>query len=105
MRSVFVTNNNDFLHEDRFDGEDYVFPPGERVMVSADAATHMLGFNLIDKSETLVRLGWSMKVDPKTRQYVEDTEGVAKLANFTFDEAVMVAKSSLSAALEKPRAA
>jgi hypothetical protein len=74
-------------------------------MVPTDAATHMLGFNLEDKSDTLVRLGWSMKVDPVTKHYVEDTEGVAKLANFVFDEAVMVAKSSLRGELEKPRAA
>jgi hypothetical protein len=105
MGSVFVTNTNADLYTDRFAGEDYVFPPGERVMIPTDAATHIFGFNLLDKSETLVRAGRAMKVDPMTKQYVEDPEGVKWLARFVFDEAVMVAKSSLAQALEKPIAA
>jgi len=105
MGSVFVTNGNDEPYSDRYDGEDYTFPPGERVMITTDAATHIFGFNLVDKSETLVRTGRAMKIDPKTRQYVEDPEGVKWLAKFVFDEAVLVAKSSLREALEKPAAA
>jgi hypothetical protein len=92
---IFVTNKNDFVHQDRYDGEDYVFPPGERVLIPSEAATHMLGFNLPDKSEALVRLGWSMTYDHTAKTYVENPEGVKKLAKFVFDEAVMVSKSSL----------
>ena len=105
MGSVFVTNTNEALYADRYDGEDFVFPPGERVMIPTDAATHIFGFNLVDKTETLVRAGKAMKVDPVTKQYVEDPDGVKWLARFIFDEAVMVAKSSLARALEAPAAA
>lgn len=96
MGSVFVTNKNDFVHTDRFDGEEFVFPPNVPVSISVEAAQHMLGFNLVDKSETLSRLGWAMKYDPETKIIGDDPDGVHKLANFVFDEAVMVAKSSLA---------
>ena len=92
---IFVTNTNDFDHEDAFDGEAYVFPQGERVLIPYDAAVHMFGHNLKDKSETLIRLGWAMRYDATKKQFVEDTDGVKKLASFVFDEAVMVSKSSL----------
>jgi hypothetical protein len=94
-KQIFVTNKNSFVHQDRYDGEDFVFPPGERVLISSDAATHLFAFNLPDKSEALVRLGWSMTYDPEKKTYVENLEGVKKLARFVFDEAVMVSKSSL----------
>jgi hypothetical protein len=96
-KQIFVTNKNSFVHTDRFDGEEYVFPPGERVLIPADAAIHMLAFNLPDKSEALVRLGWAMIYDPKSKSFVENPAGIKKLANFVFDEAVTVAKSSLAA--------
>jgi hypothetical protein len=94
--SVFVTNTNSFEHVDRFDGEEFVFPPGVRVLVPIAAATHMLGYNLVDKSDILSRLGWAMKYDPETKKVGDDPEGVKRLAGFVFDEAVMVAKSSLA---------
>ena len=95
-RNVFVTNTNDFTHTDRYDGEDYDFPPNVRVLVPVEAATHMFGFNLPDKSDTLSRLGWAMKYDPKTNTVGDDPDGVQRLAHFVFDEAVTVAKSSLA---------
>jgi hypothetical protein len=94
-KQIFVTNKNDFVHQDRYDGEEYVFPPGERVLIPSEAATHMLGFNLPDKSEALVRLGWATMYDPAAKNYVENPDGVKRLARFVFDEAVMVSKSSL----------
>jgi hypothetical protein len=101
MDSVYVTNKNDFTHADRCDGIDYVFPPGERVLTPSAAATHMLGYNLLDKTDTLVRLGWAMKYDPKVKNYVEDTEGVQRLARFVFEEAVMTPKSALAAGVKE----
>jgi|SRR5208337_1261289 len=106
MASIFVTNKNDFTHIDRYDGEEYAFPPGERVLIPMDAAIHMFGHNMVDKSEILVRLGWASIYDPSTKNWAENPEGVKKLARFVFDEAVMVAKSStLKGALEKSAAA
>jgi hypothetical protein len=95
MGSVFVTNTNDFQHQDRFDGVDFLFPSNEKVLIPTDAAVHMFGYQQPDKSETLVRLGWAMRYDPTTKNFEEDKEGVRKLANFVFEEAVMVSKSSV----------
>jgi hypothetical protein len=92
---IFVTNTNDFDHVDSYDGEEYVFPQNERVLIPYDAAVHFFAHNLKDKSEALVRLGWAMRYDGTKKQFVEDEEGVKKLARFVFDEAVMVSKSSL----------
>jgi hypothetical protein len=101
-KQIFVTNKNDFVHTDAYDGEEYVFPPGERVLVPSDAATHMFGFNLPDKSESLVRLGWATIYDPAAKTFVDNPDGVKKLAKFIFDEAVMVSKSSLAAKHDVP---
>ena len=90
MREIFVTNHNDFHHSDAFDGEIFDFPPKERVAVPAEAAVHMFGFNNPDKTETLTRLGWATRFDPKTRTWADDPDGVKKLARFVFTKAVMV---------------
>jgi hypothetical protein len=95
MGKIYVTNTNDFDHVDSYDGEEYVFPRGERVLISDEAAVHFFGHNLVDKSDALIRLGWAMKYDPVQKTFVENTDGVKKLARFVFDEAVMVSKSSL----------
>ena len=79
MNEIFITNHNDFDHQDRFDGQDFFFPRGERVTVPVVAAAHMFGLGLVDKSETLIRAGWA-----------NDKDGVKKLANFVFTQGVMV---------------
>ena len=90
MREIFVTNHNYFHHSDSFDGRHYDFPPKERVAVTVEAATHMFGFNLPDKTESLTRLGWATRFDSKLKQWADDPEGVKKLARFAFTKAVMV---------------
>ena len=92
---VFVTNRNKFHHTDRFNGEDYEFPAGKAVLIPVDAAIHMFGYGLKDKTDTLVRLGWAMKLDEEGKRFVDDPEGIRKLAGFVFDEAVTVQQSSL----------
>jgi hypothetical protein len=94
-KQIFVTNKNDFVHTDAYDGEEYVFPPGERVLIPVEAATHMLGFGLEDQSDALVRLGWATVYNPDAKTFIENPDGVKRLARFVFDEAVMVSKSSL----------
>ena len=79
MNEIFVTNTNAFDHQDRFDGEDFLFPKGERVTIPVVAAKHMFGLGLADKSETLIRAGWA-----------NDPEGVKKLAGFVFTQGIMV---------------
>jgi len=96
MNSVFVTNTNKEPHSDRYDGEDFVFPPGEAVLIPREAAVHMLGYQLVDKTDTLVRLGWAMKYDPVTKTQIENADGVKRLAHFVFEEAVMTPRSALA---------
>lgn len=81
MNEIFVTNRNDFFHEDAFDGEVYRFPQGEKVTVPVIAAEHMFGFGKTDKTETLVRLGWGN---------LANDEGVKRLAKFVFTRGVLV---------------
>lgn len=88
-KMIFVTNKNDFHHSDRYDGDDYEFPPGVRVALSEEAAAHMFGRGLPDKTSTLQRLGWAMKYDPGVRNFVENVEGVQKLAKFVFEAATL----------------
>jgi hypothetical protein len=99
-KMIFVTNTNSFHHTDRYDGEDYEFPPGEKVAISEEAATHMFGRNLIDKTSTLQRLGWAMKYDPKTKNFEDNLEGAQQLARFVFTEAVLVEALAGRASIE-----
>ena len=82
---IFVTNQNDFDHVDHFNGQEYVFPKGEKVLIPVEAAIHMFGFNQRDKTENLSRLGWA---NPKPGD--EPDFGVKRLANFVFTQAVMI---------------
>lgn len=83
MANIFVKNNNNFDHVDGFDGDDYVFPQGEEVEISEEAAMHMFGYGKKDKTENLIRLGWANKLD-REKGWVKNEEGVKKLAKFTF---------------------
>ena len=87
---IFVTNRNDFHHSDSFDGVEYDFPPAERVIVPVDAAVHMFGFNQPDKSSVLARLGWAWRPSPDGKKFIEDDDGVKRLARFVFTKAVMI---------------
>lgn len=102
---IFVTNKNKEPHVDRYDGEEFLFNPGERVMISIDAAVHLFGYGLENKTETLVRLGWASKYDPATRQFVEDKDGVRRLARFVFDAVSMVPASTLQPQAPEPEIA
>lgn len=87
---LFVQNNNQFHHKDRFNGQDYIFPPGEKVMISLEAAQHMFGLGLPDKTPIMHRLGWAFKYDPATRHFDEDKDAVVKLKKFVFTKARIV---------------
>ena len=100
--SLYVVNHNDFTHEDSYDGQLYSFPPEEPVLVPCDAARHMLGWDEADKTDTLVRLGWANKYDAEKKNFVPNPDGLKKLTNFTFEEAVVQPKSALQRAIEEP---
>lgn len=93
---VFVVNKNDFHHADAFDGIQYEFPPGEKVQVPVDAAVHMFGYGLADKTDTLVRLGWASRYNAVIKRMEEDPTGVRRLAKFVFTKAVMVEDTAAS---------
>lgn len=84
---IFVTNKNDFEHQDRYNGVDYFWNPGDKVAVPEEAAAHMFGYGRADKTENLVRLGWNWQED----------EGVRKLAKFVFSQAQIVEAESKAA--------
>jgi len=53
-----VTNGNEFNFAGRFDGVDFSFPAGKTTALPEDAAKHIFGVGLADKTDVLVRHGW-----------------------------------------------
>lgn len=56
---IFVRNNTGIAFADRYDGVDHVFPVGEMVECSEDAARHIFGYGQPDKTQNMIRLGWA----------------------------------------------
>jgi hypothetical protein len=98
---LFVTNRNEFHHTDRYDGKDYQFPPGQKVMLSAEAARHMFGLGEADKTNVMHRKGWAFKYDPDTKTFIEDRDAVQKLKNFQFTRAVLVETPAVEQPVEE----
>ena len=96
---LFCVNRNDFVHTDRYAGEDYVFEPGQKVMLSLDAARHMFGVGVADKTPVMHRLGWAFKYNPETKSFSEDTDAVTKLKNFVFTKAKLIEDAPAPAAM------
>src|SRR5256885_17127883 len=92
MGMLFCTNNNDFVHEDSYDGKRFVFEPGLKVPLSVEAAEHRFGFRQMDKTSTLHRLGWSMKYDPATKSFSDDPEPLANLPKCIFTKGGLTEK-------------
>lgn len=42
----------------KYDGREYVFQPGAVTAVSEDAARHIFGYGMKEKTSALLRLGW-----------------------------------------------
>ena len=80
MSFITVTNNGDKPlrgPQVKFDGIPYEFPPGERVTISFDAAKHIFGLGLADKTDVLSKHGWM--------QYSTDRDSaMAQLGLFSF---------------------
>jgi hypothetical protein len=73
-----VTNNGQTPFTSKFDGQEYTFLPSEFCVISADAAQHIFGVGIADKSEVLTRHGWLA--------HSSDTvNAMAKLDLFSFD--------------------
>jgi len=58
VQFLSVKNGTDRKISGRFHGEDYVLKPGESVTMPVEAAAHIFGFGVDDKTPALHRLGW-----------------------------------------------
>ena len=54
-----ITNTNDFDFEGRYDGVDFLFPKDKPVFCEDEAAHHIFGIGLKDKTPILSRHGWA----------------------------------------------
>jgi hypothetical protein len=87
---IFVTNTNDFVHVDRYDGVDYQFEPNVAVPIDEGAAAHLFGYGNANKNDTLTRLGWTFKYDEEEGKIVATNDGVDKLKRFIFSRGSFV---------------
>ena len=55
---LLVKNGNESDFAGRFNGVDYHFPRGKATAVPDDAAKHIFGVGVADKTDVLVRHGW-----------------------------------------------
>lgn len=80
MSFITVTNNGDKTlrgPQVKFNGIPYEFPPGQRVTISFDAAKHIFGLGVADKTDVLSKHGWM--------QYSTDRDSaMAQLGLFSF---------------------
>ena len=75
--AIVVVNKTDSEFADRFNGQDFVFPVGKKILISEDAARHIFGLGAADKTPYFARLGWL-----RTQGDIPAAE--ARLAKFTF---------------------
>lgn len=67
--NVKVTNkNNTKILRDRYGGIEYVFPPGETVVIPSEAAEHIFGYGLDTKGKWQKFLRSGLANDPKGRE-------------------------------------
>ena len=89
-----VTNRNDFDFVGRYDGQDYPFPSGKTTAIPEDAAKHIFGVGLTDKTDILVRHGWM-------QNSTQTAEAMSKLNKFSFNVAdQLVAGEIIDTAVE-----
>jgi hypothetical protein len=74
---VWVINASDQEFRDRFDGEEYVFPPGEAIEMPGDGAKLIFGWGEDNKARALQRLGW-------VSNNLDLPNGLARLNKFSF---------------------
>ena len=73
-----IKNGNEFKFIGRFDGQDFLFPPGEIVACSDEAAKHIFGIGDQNKAPYLARHGWATVTGGLA-------QGMAILDNFAFE--------------------
>jgi hypothetical protein len=58
MTTIYITNNSEKAFKDGFEGKFYEFAVGVPVEVPKEAAVHIFGYGVEDKTPHLARLGW-----------------------------------------------
>lgn len=53
-----VCNNGNTPFASKYNGVEYVFEPKQKITIDSDAAQHIFGVGLADKTEILTRHGW-----------------------------------------------
>lgn len=53
-----VRNNGNTPFAAKYDGREYVFAPDQLTIIDADAARHIFGVGMANKTEVLTRHGW-----------------------------------------------
>lgn len=71
----------------RFDGEDFVFPFAQPVIVPRIVASHIFGFGVPDKRRILLGLGWMRTSD-------EEEGALEKLKQIRFEAVEMVGRAA-----------
>lgn len=79
----------------RFNGEDYIFPEGEPVTMSIEAAKHIFGIGEEDKVPALNKLG--LLIPGKT----DLAEAMEMLNSITFEQGRVVFDSDVDSALDE----
>lgn len=79
MSTVWVINKTTDMLIDGWDGKKYEFLPKKPVEVPTTVAQHVFGYGLRDKTEAVIRLGWSKTAN-------DMPEGLAKLEQFEISE-------------------
>ena len=80
MSTIWVTNKGEEFFSDYHHGFKYEFQPGQPVALPLEAAQHIFGYGVDDKTPHLIRIGWL-----KYSNEVE--EAYAKLHQFMFSTA------------------
>lgn len=80
---IGVTNIGKETVVARYDGQDFEFKPDVAVALSDEAATHIFGYGLDDKTRALIRLGWLANSTALS-------EALKRLDDFVFSEAKVV---------------
>lgn len=80
MSTIWVTNKGTDYFSDYFHGFKYEFHPGQPVALPIEAAQHIFGYGVEDKTPHLIRIGWL--------KYSNEVEAaIAKLHSFMFTTA------------------
>ena len=78
---IVVVNTSDAAFSDRFNGQDYEFPVGKKVLLPDEAAHHIFGLGESDKTATFARLGWIRT----SGEYESAMQRLGKFQFSTFD--------------------